>query len=309
MKQVISSRSTSKNTASQDVEKGLFGYPSPNKSRQPQRKLNRIRRQRSYRAYAYSVLALFGVAAILAILTGYHQTVINSLNDQLLFLTQKSGLALRDLVIEGRKNTSQERILNSIALKKGESIFAHAPEDIRTSLEKIDWVKNAVIVRQLPDQLFIKIQERKPIALWHYQKVTYLVDREGVAIKPDKLDNFKGLPVIVGEDAPISASKILAILEKFPELKKNIVSLVRVRKRRWDLVVYKNVIVKLPEDNNNDQTLERALARLSLLIEQKKIRLDDMQYIDVRLPNRIILKANTDMAVEKIKSANKGSDM
>ena len=139
--------------------------------------------------------------------------------------------------------------------------------------------------------------ERKPIALWHHQQSFFLVDQEGIVITSPNITQFQHLPVVVGADAPVHAPKILALLEKFPEIRKRLSSLVRIRQRRWDLSLENSILVKLPEDS-----VEDALARLSLLIEQKKISKDETSIVDLRVPKQVILRLSKAAAVRiKIK--------
>lgn len=284
---------------------GLFGYTP--KRAYKQRKISRIRRQYGYKSLLYSLIVTTLIVLGILFVFFFKNTSHNA-PSPLNTIMKKMGFTAHEIHIDGRKNTNSNLLKRKMLIEKGQPIFATSPDEIRESLEEIDWIKNATVMRQLPHQIFIKIKERTPIAIWYFQKKTYLIDREGASISPKKINKFKGLPVVVGEEAPLHAAKILALLLKFPHIKKNIVSLIRVRKRRWDLILYKKVVVKLPEDHESENTLESALARLSLLMDQKKIHLEDMKYIDMRLKNRIILKAKNNLAKAKIKSANKGRD-
>jgi cell division protein FtsQ len=85
---------------------------------------------------------------------------------------------------------------------------------------------------------------------------------------------------------------MLTLLEKFPLIRQKLTSLTRVRDRRWDLIILGNVHVKLPDEN-----IEKALATLSLLIEQKKVVSGEVSCIDLRIKDKIIMRVTQIAAI------------
>lgn len=197
----------------------------------------------------------------------------------------KLGYTFNDVYVQGRYYTQIKEILGAIKIHHGESIFKCASAEIRESLERLPWVEHAVVYKKLPNQLHIQIKERTPIALWQHQKRFYLVDQNGAIIHTNNIPQTQSLPVIVGTDAPHHAPKLLNLLSHYKEIKSAVTGIVRINRRRWDLILNKNITIKLPEIQ-----VEVALARLNFLLEAKKIKLDEFLAIDLRLPKQLIAK-------------------
>jgi cell division protein FtsQ len=219
----------------------------------------------------------------------YHLTslLVSYTTNKLVNLSSAMGLKIDNIYVEGRQHASQYQVLDAVHAKRGDPILAFNIEEIKDKLERVDWVRSAIVQRRLPNILFIQIIERKPIAVWHHQDTMYLVDNEGVAITPTSMEPFSGLPLIIGTDAPLYAPQILGVIEKFPEISKHLTSVTRVRERRWDLTIDERITVRLPETN-----IEEALGKLSLLLEQKKINANDITLVDLRVPKQIIIRAS-----------------
>lgn len=238
---------------------------------------------------------LFGfciIGGIAGYFLGYLQQTYTYFSQKLINLSATVGLKIDDVFVEGRQYSPQNAVLNAVQAKRNHPILAYDLEIIRKNLEKIDWVKSATVQRRLPNLIYIQMVERKPIALWHHQQNFFLVDQEGIVITSPVLSYFKHLPIVVGADAPVHAPQILAVLEKFPKVREKLSSLVRIRQRRWDVTLENSIQVKLPEEK-----VEDALARLSLLIEQKRISKDETSMVDLRVPKQIILRLSKAAAV------------
>ncbi len=222
----------------------------------------------------------------------YPHRLLSAGQDYLISCLGKCGFQIEDVFIEGRQHTGPDVLAQVINAQRGQPIFAHDLDHLKEKLEKIDWIKGVHIQRRLPDQLYIKITERLPIAIWQHQKTQYLVDRDGVVIHNVKLDQFQQLPLVIGPDAPMHTPKILTLLEKFPKIRERIKALTRVRQRRWDLTFKDSILIKLSEEKP-----EESLARLSLLIEQGKINAGDVSMVDLRNPKQIVLRLSPEAAV------------
>lgn len=256
---------------------------------------------RGYRRGYFYVLGLILCGLCVYALVSYNviDTVRHYVLDRLSQISSNIGFTISDVYVDGRKNASQQQILEAVGARRGDPLLGYNITSIRENLEKITWVKTAVVQRRFPNILYVELLERKPIALWQHQDQFFLVDHEGFAIEPNTSQVFSHLPVIMGPEAPTHAPLMLALLERFPLIKKHLRSLLRVRDRRWNLTIFDNTCVKLP-----DEQQEEALAHLSLLIENKKITPGDVSMIDLRIKNRIILQI-TPLAAISLKTKGK----
>lgn len=215
---------------------------------------------------------------------GYPEKVLDSIYNKTLAATAQFGFKVTDIMVQGRQFTSGEKILKTMNLKTGDPIFKLSPYEIRQNLKEVPWVQEAQVYRQLPGTIYVKIVERVPIAIWQHQHNHYLVDGQGVIITNENLSQFTKLPVVVGGDAPVQVPKILHMLEKFSEVNGKVTALVRVGKRRWNIQLNHKVTIKLPE-----LKIEEALSKLNGLLGQKKIDLEEIKTIDLRISDKTIV--------------------
>lgn len=259
------------------------------------RKSRQRQLQQWWRWSINSLLTIIIIAMPVSYWLGYPQHLLTLCKTCLIYYSGEAGFRIEEVFIEGRRYSEPILLSKTISAYRGQPIFTHDLEHLKTELEKINWIKSVYIQRRLPYHLYVKINERFPIALWQHHKNLFLVDKEGVVIHNALLEQFKGFPLVIGTDAPTYAPKILSLLEKFPNIKDKLSSLTRVRQRRWDLILNGSILVKLSEEK-----IEDALVRLSLLIEQGKINVGEVSVVDLRDPQQLILRLSPE-ALVKIK--------
>lgn len=160
-------------------------------------------------------------------------------------------------------------------------------DDVRENLEKVSWIKSVMVQRQLPNTINVRIVERVPIAVFHVEDKMCFVDEDGVVLEDDGFGSFNNLPIIAGEKAETDAANLIALLDKFPKIKNQMVKAVRVGKRRWNIIINKGLVVKLPEKREL-----RAFNILDTLSDSNGFLKDDMLCLDLRLDDRIIVSKN-----------------
>jgi cell division protein FtsQ len=243
-----------------------------------------------------------GVALLLPVLAWwmeYPQRLVGIATHSFVETTGKIGFSLAEVLVEGRHHASAEKITKVVGGQRGQPLLSYDPYEIKKQLEEIPWIRQATVKRQLPNIIFIQLMEREPVALWQHRQKHYLVDEQGVIISSDYLQAFANLPVIVGGDAPVHAPHILKMLEKFPDVRKQLTALVRVGGRRWDLHLDKKLQVMLPEAK-----VENALAQLTILIQQKKVNPLEVSVIDLRIENQMAMRLSP-LAAVRIKGKGK----
>jgi cell division protein FtsQ len=264
--------------------------------KEKQNSSERIRAKRG-RSQVRSWITLISIISIIiflavSIFLGLPHKAYHTAKTRLIDFSGTIGLDVRDVFVEGRKHTKLDMILAATQVKTKTPILAYDIDVILENLLKLDWIKSVTVQRRLPNLIYIRLVEREPIALWQHQKNHYLVDKDGVVIKGPILENFKNLPIVVGTDAPVHAPKLITLLEQFPLITKHLTAMVRIRERRWDLLLDGTITVKLPEENQ-----EEALSRLTILLDEHKITPTDVLAIDLRLPKQVIMKLTPEAAV------------
>jgi cell division protein FtsQ len=170
---------------------------------------------------------------------------------------------------------------------RGAPILTISPGRAKEQLETLPWVRSAIIERRLPGTLFVKLVERHPLALWQHDRVQQLIDRDGTVIPVDDLSRFAHLPIVVGDDAAPNAARLIDMLAGQPELAARVTAAVRVGGRRWNLRIDDAIDVMLPEENP-----ESAWNRLAELERTSVLLKRDVQTVDLRLPDRLVLRVN-----------------
>jgi cell division protein FtsQ len=211
--------------------------------------------------------------------------VWNGLHDMVVSGLANAGLRLREVVVEGRQRTPRDKLLASLGVQIGQPMLAIDPQVLKARLEALGWVRSAAVERRLPDQLYIRISEAEPIALWQQGGTFRLIDRAGQVIDQADASAFSELPVLVGEGAPAHAGELLAMLAREPALAARVKGAVWVGERRWNLRFENGVDVKLPAES--PETAWNLLARLE---REQGLLARDLTVIDMRLPDRLVVR-------------------
>ncbi|CAO5680519.1 MAG: Cell division protein FtsQ [Holosporales bacterium] len=232
---------------------------------------------------------LFLLATAIAFLTGYHQTIATKLEQGFCHLQKTFHFKVKEIVIQGRHKVPLDTLKEKIGLTIGDPVLKASVEDIKNTLMEIEWIKSCTVYRQLPDQYFIILEERVPIAKWINKNKAYLIDADGIAIEVNNPKDII-LPTFYGDGAAAKAQDILSDIKKFPNIEKNVVSLVRINHRRWDIILPHRVIIKLPEEFKNEKNLHAALAELDEMMEKNLLNNNRIESVDLRIPHKKFIK-------------------
>ena len=118
---------------------------------------------------------------------------------------------------------------------------------------------------------------------------------------------FAGLPLVVGRGAEQIAQGFLALVARYPLIAQLNEAAVLVAERRWNLHLKSGVEILLPEGE-----AEQALRTLVDLDRSKKLLSRDITTVDLRLPDRVIVRqsesaaAAREQALKDAEKAKKG---
>ncbi len=107
------------------------------------------------------------------------------------------------LSMAGVAHASRSRVLAAFNADFGHSVFLMPIAERRRRLLAIDWVEDASIARIWPNQVAVRIQERKPVAFVDLPVAggrgsrVMLIDGEGVLLEPPAQSHF-AFPVLSG---------------------------------------------------------------------------------------------------------------
>ena len=207
------------------------------------------------------------------------------INDKIVLAAASAGFKVNNVLIEGRRHTDFDLLTASLNVEQGDPLFGFDPDEAKKTIQEFVWIENIHIQRRLPDTLYVRLEERQPLALWQKDKKLHLIDHNGEIIAARDLQPFKNLVIMTGEDAPLYANELFRILIGEPEIYKRIETASFVAHRRWNITLKNDIRIKMPEHD-----IAFALSRIARAQEDDKILDKDLSAIDLRDPERMIVR-------------------
>ena len=242
------------------------------------------------------------------IIRGDHLAEVNaSLEDARNSLGNAMGLHIVAVALSGQKQLSREDILAGAGVTDRSSLLFFDVGAARERLKNNPWISDASVQTLYPDRLQIGITEREAFALWQQNGRVFVISGDGTSLEPYTGQRFTNLPFVVGEGAETRAKEFLALLDRHPEIKREVRASVLVAQRRWNLHLRNGIDVRLPETD-----IERALDQFAALNRDDKLTSRDITAIDLRLPDRVTVQLSETAAhareevIKAKKTKNKG---
>ncbi len=269
-------------------------------ARRPQPKLLTWRRARIGGALFAAASVIGGVSWLTV--DGWFERQANATAQGFYALSVEAGLGVDDVLVEGRNRTTSEEMLARLGVQRGYPILAFDPEAAKAELETLPWVKSAAVERRFPRDVYVRIVERQPLALWQHNGELAVIDQGGDLIPNVQPERFGDLPLVVGADAPEHTAAILSVIGSEPRLREMVTAAVRVSGRRWNLKLRGGIDVQLPEID-----AAGAWAQLAKIEREQGVLERDVVVIDLRLPDRLVVRTNS-KTKPKSKRAGKGEE-
>ncbi|HEY1721855.1 MAG TPA: FtsQ-type POTRA domain-containing protein [Magnetospirillaceae bacterium] len=211
----------------------------------------------------------------------------SSVSGELIALSERAGMRIQDVEVEGRKRVSQQDLITALNIKEGDPILGVDLPAARARIAALPGVATVTIERRLPGELDVLITEREPVAIWqndgHYQ----LVDRAGQPAG-DNIDAYGALPLVVGPGAPDHVATLLDMLRTEPALLSRVKASEWVSARRWTVQLSGpsgDIDICLPE--NDPASAWHELAKLQ---DEQKLLDRKITMVDMRIADRLILR-------------------
>ena len=238
-----------------------------------------------------TVLLLVGSAGLGIVKGGHLQDFIAAVNDARNALANSAGFRITSVVINGRKQLSQDEILAVGGISGRSSLLFLDADGVRDRLKANPWIADATVLKLYPGQLLIEITERKAFALWQEAGRLSVIADDGAVLEPYVSRRFLSLPLVVGKGADTHARDFLALLARYPQVHTVTRAAIFVGERRWNLRLNDGLDIRLPE-----QDVGNALAALSRLDKDDKLFSRDIVAVDMRLPDRLVVQLSDDAA-------------
>lgn len=197
----------------------------------------------------------------------------------------EAGFRLRTVHVQGASPMATADIVRAANVHKDDPLLGMDLDALRLRVEQVGWVKEARVVRLLPDSLMIAVKERRQLAVWQNGGKSVVIDDQGEIIPEADPARFTGLPLVVGAGGAKHAGEILPTLAQRPKLMAHLEALVRVDDRRWDLRLKDGSLIQLPAVDE-----EQALMQLEQLDLRSRILELGFERIDLRNPDTVAVR-------------------
>jgi len=205
-----------------------------------------------------------------------------------------AGFRIASIALSGERHVSREEILSTAGVTGTTSLLFFDVDAARDRLKTNPWIADATVLKLYPDRLQIGIKEREAFALWQQAGRVSVVAGDGTVLEPYVNPRLLRLPLVVGVGAAARAKEILALLERYPDLRDQVRASVLIAERRWNLRLRNGLDIRLPET-----AVEQALATLVALDRDKKLLSRDIVAVDLRLPDRVTVQLSDTAAAQR----------
>lgn len=240
---------------------------------------------------AATVLILLGSAGFGVVKGGHVDELVAALSDTRNALANSAGFRITTVVINGRRQLSQDEVLAIGGVNGRSSLLFLDAATVRGKLKANPWIADATILKLYPGQLQVDIVERTAFALWQQDGRLAVIADDGAVLEAYVSRRFVALPLVVGKGADVNARDFLALLERYPQVRSVTKAAIFVGERRWNLRLKDGLDIRLPEND-----VGNALAALSKLDKEDRLFSRDIVTIDMRLPDRLTVQLSEDAA-------------
>ena len=161
--------------------------------------------------------------------------------------------------------------------------------ELQNKIELMNAVKN-VNISIAENIVYIQVQPREPAIYWLNTNGLELLDPDGVSmgIVESGRPNLD-LPLIAGVGASIAIDEALFIYSNSNSFSNEILGLVRIGERRWDIILKNGRKIMLPADG-----LTKVYKNLIRENKVKKLLSVNFSLLDLRNPSRIMIRRQKD---------------
>ena len=196
-------------------------------------------------------------------------------------------VTIKEIEIQGSSYSDQDLIKSIVKEYREKSLINFPIKEYKLKIEKLDWIKRASIKRKFPDILHVSVIENMPYAIFIDGINKYLIDDDGEIISSNANDSkYLQLLKVTGSNGNKNFSDLIREINiNYPKILSMIIEVEFVENRRWNLILKKNIKIKLPEKNSSYQ-----LVKLKQLQQDQKLFNSNVLEIDLREVGRATIK-------------------
>ena len=247
-----------------------------------------------------AVSASFAVVAMTGFVTsGRYNAFVVEQGRPLDIFARIAGFGVERVTISGISRMYEREVLAAAGIDWRSSVLFLDVNEVRERLIRVPLIASASVRKLYPNEIVINQVEREPAALWQKNGEISVIAADGTVIDTMRDDRYATLPLVVGDDANTKLSEYLGLIAAAGTLGDRIRAGTYVSGRRWTLKL-DGVDIRLPETGSAE-----ALARLVKLERDARILEKDVIAIDLRMPDRVVVRLTEEAAAARTESQKK----
>jgi cell division protein FtsQ len=196
-----------------------------------------------------------------------------------------AGFVVTRVYSEGRTLSDEAALADLLRSQHRKSIFTVELETLKEQVESLPWVRAASVGRRLPDTVWVRIDEHRPIARWMDGTRQVLVSEAQEVFRVRNAARYRELPLLFGKAAPARSAELLRLVHSEPVLARHVTGARLVGRRRWDVYLDGRIEVRLPAARP-----EAAWRRLAREQQESGVITRAVTSIDLRSPDWLTLE-------------------
>jgi cell division protein FtsQ len=230
-------------------------------------------------------LGALGAAADAVWRSSMAARLVDGARDRLIEASADAGFVVTRVYSEGRALADGRSLSKTLEPYYGRPILTVDLDELKQHVEGVSWVRSASVGRRLPDTLWVRLEEHRPIARWLDGARQVLVSDAGEVVRIRNAGRFRELPLLFGAGAPERAGQLLRLVASEPDLAAHVTGARLVGERRWDVHLDGRVEVRLPAERP-----EAAWRRLAAEQRESAMLARAITAIDLRNPDWITVR-------------------
>lgn len=218
-------------------------------------------------------------------------------------IEQRPEFAVRMLAIDGASPRLAEEVRATLLLDLPMSSFDLDLDGLRDQVEALRPVARAQVQVRQGGVLHVDIAERRPVALWRSaEDALWTLDASGALVRPVAHRAARpDLPLVSGRGADAAISEVAPLMAAAQPLGDKVIGLKRRGDRRWDMVLDRGQVIRLPASATGSVPHAPAVAALEHLLARdaaQDLFARDILVFDMRIAERPTLRLSADAALE-----------
>ncbi len=197
------------------------------------------------------------------------------------------GFGLDQVTVKGQRFAYPGDIFDALDLEGTRSFISFDARAARQKIEAMPWIAKVEFRRVYPNELQVRVVERKPFAVWKNGAEVSLIDESGRALtRVEDISAPKDLPRFGGAGAAAAAHELWSELGQYPKLRNIFERADYVGKRRWDVRLANGIVLQLP-----DSGISQSFRQVSQWPGFQSLLVTGDAVVDLRARGRIAVRA------------------